>query len=559
MVEFNIEKTVLVVDDEPALRSAVCEYLISEGYDAVESPSGTDAIGKIVQVDFNAVITDIRMPEMSGLDLIHVLGKLCEDTIIILLTAVPDPDANLAALAKEAGVFAYLNKPCKLKIIKETLERAFAEKEASKCEHQTEEGQGHQEAEVNSEQEQSQTIEDATEHVSDSDIAATMQDTTLPTEPRFGGDSYFLAEIEAIISDTNQIPLQDEDKVDLSIELYSHRFGDLHLNSKRSIKEEIEDVLLNPKVDIRQLSPREYVDLSREGFHKRGWVNWPVSAGKDGEQIALVDFYKDGIGLKFGIQSPAIRMDMFNLQKACCSDDVKIDMCVFIIQTGNSQKYLKRKTGKAWSGAAYGEAVRILKSVQRQIDVPICILGLDVSGSVDKYEIELASYARNVAPVPAGEGSADTELILGEMSAIQIKECVFNFLEKKYSRLIDRNVRVKGKGKVLGLDGLMRLSTDVILEIEMSRSQGSSNLKSLSCIGDDLASQLVDYGKITGRRAVMRFILLGEFPPGFLRDLTWRIESLRENDGVWIDYEVMTFENIGIRVHDGLKRIYMEE
>ncbi len=54
-----------------------------------------------------------------------------EDTLTILLTATADPGHKLAKLAKSAGVFAYLTKPCKLDVIKETLERGFAEQEAS--------------------------------------------------------------------------------------------------------------------------------------------------------------------------------------------------------------------------------------------------------------------------------------------------------------------------------------------------------------------------------------------------------------------------------------------
>ncbi len=87
---------------------------------------------KVSQEHFDAIISDVQMPDMSGFDLMYVLGKLCEDTLTILLTATADPDQKLAKLAKSAGVFAYLTKPCKLDVIKETLERGFAEQKASK-------------------------------------------------------------------------------------------------------------------------------------------------------------------------------------------------------------------------------------------------------------------------------------------------------------------------------------------------------------------------------------------------------------------------------------------
>ena len=102
-------------------------------YEVFDSPSGPDAIVKVSQEHFNAIISDIRMPEMSGLDLVHVLGKLCEDTTVILLTAVPDPDSNLADLAKSAGVYAYLNKPCKIQELIDTMESGFAQQESSRA------------------------------------------------------------------------------------------------------------------------------------------------------------------------------------------------------------------------------------------------------------------------------------------------------------------------------------------------------------------------------------------------------------------------------------------
>ncbi len=553
MSEFLNRRSVLLVDDEDALRSAVNEYLSDAGYDVVESHSGPDAIAKVVQEDFDAIISDIRMPEMSGLDLIHVLEKLCENTIILLLTAVPDPDANLAVLAREAGVYAYLTKPCKLKVIKETLDQAFAQKDAKNEETEAVEPMPHANTEP------SRPLTKSLNAPNEIMPEPVPPETEVPKQQISTADSYFLAEIESIISDLDQTPLQDEDDLKLEIELFSHRYGDLHLNNKRSIKREIEDVLLKPKVDIRQLSPLEFVDLSKNEFLSRGWENWvPDAEASDGQTI-LVDIIKDGVGIKFWFQSTAIRADMLNLQKAVQSGSIKIDMCVFIIQTGNTQKYLKKKTGRPWSGASFNEAVRTLKLIQRQVDTAICIMGLDISGSVDKYEIEMASYACNVDPVPMDGDYVALEPILSEMSALQIKACVFDYLEKKYQRLIDRNVRVKGKGKVLGIDGLMRLGVDVILEIEMSRSQGLPNSRSLSSVSDDLGCQLMDYRSITGRRAAMRFVLLGEFPPEFIKDLIWKIDNLRQSHSMWIDFELITFKQLGVSVYDGVKRLYMEE
>ena len=123
-------KSVLVIDDEEALRSMVCEYLSEEGFDVEESSSGEDALFKITQAHFDAIVSDVRMPGMSGFDLMYVLKKLCDDTVTILLTAVPDPELKLTKLSQAAGVYAYLTKPCKLEHLKTTIINGFADHES---------------------------------------------------------------------------------------------------------------------------------------------------------------------------------------------------------------------------------------------------------------------------------------------------------------------------------------------------------------------------------------------------------------------------------------------
>jgi len=123
-------KSILVIDDEEALRTMVCEYLSEEGFDVEESSSGEDALFKITQAHFDAIVSDVRMPGMSGFDLMYVLKKLCDDTVLIFLTAVPDPELKLTRLSQAAGVYAYLSKPCKLEYLKNTIENGLADQES---------------------------------------------------------------------------------------------------------------------------------------------------------------------------------------------------------------------------------------------------------------------------------------------------------------------------------------------------------------------------------------------------------------------------------------------
>lgn len=124
-------RAILVVDDEDSVRKVVRSALEKDGYDVIDSWGGPDAITKAAQEKFDAAILDIRMPGMTGFDVMHVMKRMSPDTILIILTAMPDPASQFAGLAEQAGVFAYLQKPCKLRELRDTLTRAFAQADGS--------------------------------------------------------------------------------------------------------------------------------------------------------------------------------------------------------------------------------------------------------------------------------------------------------------------------------------------------------------------------------------------------------------------------------------------
>lgn len=566
MSTYDIKRSVLVVDDEEPLRSAICEYLSTAGYDVVDAHSGADAICKIVHENFDVIISDVRMPELSGFDLIHVIDKLCDNTIVILLTAVPDPDGNLTELAREAGVYAYLSKPCKLKTLKDTLEQAFADKAAASdflqasIEPAPEYSSDTQQTDVEPESSQVCPKEEEKEDEDNCEtIDSEQSSSATASNKKTSRPSHVSLAIESIITDPNQTPLQDKDEITLTLKRYSHHYGDLKLNAKAAIKKEIEDLVLNPSGDIRDLSPQSYVTSLSEDFLSKGWEpGVSISIIKDG-MVQPLDLIKDGIGIKFGFQSTTLHMNLANMQKAYESEEFNLDVCILVIQTGSSQKYLVKKTGKHWAGASFDEAVRTLKKIQRQLDVPICVLGLDIGGSTEGYAIEVAGYARNAIQDFSEDSTGNVikkQYNLGEMSSTQIKQCVLDYLEHKYDRTIERNVKVQGRDGLMGVDGLIRLGADVILEIEMTKNIGNSHAVALSSISDDLAKPLKDYQRITGRKTVLRYVLLGGFTSGYLRDLDWQIDNAYITDNkLIIDYELLSFEEVGIRTHDGMKSV----
>ncbi|MDQ2665004.1 MAG: response regulator [Gemmatimonadota bacterium] len=109
---------VLVVDDEEAVRVALSRFLRSRGYDAVAVGSGPEALEQLEKGTFELMLCDIRMPGMSGLDVLTQALALNGDLGVVMLTAVNEAETATDALAR--GAMDYIVKPVGL----EELERA---------------------------------------------------------------------------------------------------------------------------------------------------------------------------------------------------------------------------------------------------------------------------------------------------------------------------------------------------------------------------------------------------------------------------------------------------
>src|SRR5579862_5358497 len=101
--------SVLVVDDEPGMRLALRANFQREGWHVETAAGTTEAIGKFQASRFPLVITDVRMPDGNGLDVMRAVRKQSPTTAVILLTAygsVPE-----AVRAMRGGACDYLTKP----------------------------------------------------------------------------------------------------------------------------------------------------------------------------------------------------------------------------------------------------------------------------------------------------------------------------------------------------------------------------------------------------------------------------------------------------------------
>ncbi len=117
----SIEK-VLIVDDEAIMRDFLVEALKRKGYDACAVDSGEKAIRCLKEKAFDLLITDLKMPGMSGMDLLKEAKSLSPQTLVILVTAFGTIENAVEAMKQ--GAFHYLIKPFSLDSLIAMIEKA---------------------------------------------------------------------------------------------------------------------------------------------------------------------------------------------------------------------------------------------------------------------------------------------------------------------------------------------------------------------------------------------------------------------------------------------------
>jgi DNA-binding NtrC family response regulator len=103
---------ILVVDDEPAQRELVGGFLRKHGFDVVEAGSGREAVARFKEESFDLVLTDQRMPDLSGLDVLEAVRSTSPEAAVVIMTAYGTIETAVSAV--KAGAADYLTKPLNL-------------------------------------------------------------------------------------------------------------------------------------------------------------------------------------------------------------------------------------------------------------------------------------------------------------------------------------------------------------------------------------------------------------------------------------------------------------
>src|SRR5258708_4319163 len=100
---------ILVTDDDDGVRSALSRFLVKSGYDVMQADGGEAAPEILAHGHFAAMLCDIRMPGMTGVELLPKVMAQDSDLAVIMLTAVGDPGSAIQCL--KLGATDYLIKP----------------------------------------------------------------------------------------------------------------------------------------------------------------------------------------------------------------------------------------------------------------------------------------------------------------------------------------------------------------------------------------------------------------------------------------------------------------
>ena len=114
---------ILIVDDERDIRQLLKEMLSLEGHEVIEATNGAEALARLRDASFDVVVTDVRMPSLSGVELLRRVREVSSSTEVIVATAYAELETAIECM--RAGAFDLLRKPFNLQELFSCVARAL--------------------------------------------------------------------------------------------------------------------------------------------------------------------------------------------------------------------------------------------------------------------------------------------------------------------------------------------------------------------------------------------------------------------------------------------------
>jgi putative nucleotidyltransferase with HDIG domain len=121
-----MEERILIVDDEEMICDMLSRRLTQEGFFCVTARNGKEALNHFYKDAFSLIISDIKMPEMDGIELLKRVKAMHPKMIVIIVTAYPEID--MAVEAMRVGAYDFIIKPADLDLVMLSVRRALEKK-----------------------------------------------------------------------------------------------------------------------------------------------------------------------------------------------------------------------------------------------------------------------------------------------------------------------------------------------------------------------------------------------------------------------------------------------
>jgi diguanylate cyclase (GGDEF)-like protein/PAS domain S-box-containing protein len=125
-IGMKVQPRVLLVDDEPRMLSSLCELLKTRDYQLATAACGREALDHLSKVEFDLVILDMRLPDMSGHEVMDFINASNAGTDVIVISGNSDIDSAIGALKR--GAFDYLRKPYAREELLKTIDNALRQR-----------------------------------------------------------------------------------------------------------------------------------------------------------------------------------------------------------------------------------------------------------------------------------------------------------------------------------------------------------------------------------------------------------------------------------------------
>jgi len=115
---------VLIIDDEPLMRISISDALKAEGYNVASAATGSEGLKAIKDTSYDVVITDLRLPEVDGVQILKTCRQISPQTKVLMITAYGSVDTAVEAM--RIGAYDYITKPFSMDELILTVKRLIA-------------------------------------------------------------------------------------------------------------------------------------------------------------------------------------------------------------------------------------------------------------------------------------------------------------------------------------------------------------------------------------------------------------------------------------------------